>query len=339
MANVGLNEQAVREEIIAPILRALGYRAGGEHDIRHGKHLSLRYPRSHLGHKKRSDPKLEGYADYICYAKGRISWTVEAKGAEESLTIDVVEQAYTYAKHPEVRSVYFAVCNGKEFRLYLTDAAPTQPALLTIVDLTNFDATVEALAKFVAPSALLKRFADGAGPAFPALGKTLSSYAQITGGWIVHERPEPPIPGLVGFTVTVEGEAIERTDAGLLAIVRGRAPYESLQRLIERLGLTPVNLQSTSMELSVVPTNPTVFEAHSVAVFPKGELMPNITTGTEVRLEFGILVELRLIARVTLTGHIVTGPFEMNARYVRADDPTVLLLTFRSVGSCSLRLN
>src|SRR5690348_820628 len=100
MTELQLNEQAVREEIIAPILRALGYRANGENDIRHGKHLPLRYPRSYMGRKKRTDPKLTGFADYICCAKNRVSWTIEAKGEQEDLTIDVVEQAYTYANHP-----------------------------------------------------------------------------------------------------------------------------------------------------------------------------------------------------------------------------------------------
>lgn len=311
----------------------------GENDIRHGKHLSLRYPRSYLGRKKPTDPDLTGYADYVCYAKGRISWTIEAKGEGEKIDLDTTEQAYSYAKHPEVRSVYFCVCNGKELRLYLTDAAPAQPAILTVFDLTNLEATVEALRKFVGPGALLKRFADAAGPAFPPLGETLSSYAQITGGRIIHEEQTPKIPGLKGFTVSVEGGALERTDIGLLARVEGRAPYAALQRVLERFGLTYLEMQSTATELSVDPANPTLFQSKSIAVFPEGEMMPNIATGTEAPITVGIICELTVRAQVALTGHVVAGPFEAHMRYVRAEDPNALLLTVSSIGNFSLKLN
>jgi hypothetical protein len=45
-----LSEAAVREEIIAPILKELGYRSNSVNDIRY--ELNLRYPRDFLGHKK-----------------------------------------------------------------------------------------------------------------------------------------------------------------------------------------------------------------------------------------------------------------------------------------------
>jgi hypothetical protein len=339
MTEQALNEQAVREEIIAPILRALGYRSGTEYDIRHGKYLSLRYPHSYLGRKKPTDPVLTGFADYVCYAKGRISWTIEAKGQEEKITLDTVEQAYTYAKHPEVRSVYFCVCNGKELRLYVSDAAPDQPAILTLSDLTNSEAVVEALRKFVGPEALLRRFANAAGPAFPPLGDTLSSYAQISGGWITHEKQTPPIPGLLGFTVAIVGGALERTDVGLLAKVVGRGPYAMLQRVLERLGLTHLELQSTAAELSADPANPTLFQSRAIFVFPKGELMPNITNGTEAPTAFAITCELTVIAKGTLAGHVVSGPFESHMRYARPEDPNTIFLAVASMGQFSLKLD
>jgi predicted type IV restriction endonuclease len=88
-----INEATVREEIIAPLLSALGYRANGENDIR--RELPLRYPRRSLGHKKpKKDPPLIGKADYVCYAGGRVVWTIEAKPSGAAITADDVEQAF-----------------------------------------------------------------------------------------------------------------------------------------------------------------------------------------------------------------------------------------------------
>jgi len=38
-------------------------------------------------------------------------------------------------------------------------------------------------------------------------------------------------------------------------------------------------------------------------------------------------------------GHVVTGSFEARARYLRADDPTILLMEMISTGTFLLKLN
>ena len=61
------NEQDVREEFLAPLLKQLGYAKGTESNIIREQSLSLRYPKAFLGRKKpKSDPILRGEADYIC---------------------------------------------------------------------------------------------------------------------------------------------------------------------------------------------------------------------------------------------------------------------------------
>jgi predicted type IV restriction endonuclease len=100
MSSRTLSEAAVREEIISPILRALHYSSNGENDVRYG--LSLRYPHDVLGRKNPvSDRRIRGVADYLCRAGRTVPWIIEAKPAEP-ITDDDVEQAYSYAKHPEI---------------------------------------------------------------------------------------------------------------------------------------------------------------------------------------------------------------------------------------------
>ena len=105
-----LNETDVREEILAPLIRSLGYRSGTENDVI--REQSLRYPRAFLGRKKPGqDPVLRGKADYILDARNAVRWVIEAKAPDVELDLDAVEQAYTYASHPEVRAVYFVLSN------------------------------------------------------------------------------------------------------------------------------------------------------------------------------------------------------------------------------------
>ena len=230
-----LSEPAVREEIIAPILRGLHYRFDGENYIRY--ELRLRYPRDFLGRKKpRTDPPIRGKADYVCYAGGRVTWTIEAKPSGTEISANDFEQAYTYARHPEVQAVYFCLCNGLEFRVYVTDGAADRKPILTI-DPRDRRAAVRTLRPLLGPAALLHRFAHAAANTLPPIGPGLLSFAQIVRGSIAYERWIPDAPHMRGMTISVTGGAIQRTGGnGLHAYWESQAPHAAIQRLLERLG-------------------------------------------------------------------------------------------------------
>ena len=70
-----MNEADVREEILAPFIRELGYRMGTEHDVI--REQSLRYPKIFLGRKNPNrDLELRGRADYILESSGRVRWVL-----------------------------------------------------------------------------------------------------------------------------------------------------------------------------------------------------------------------------------------------------------------------
>jgi hypothetical protein len=308
-----LSEAAVREEIIAPILRALHYSSTGENEIRY--ELPLRYPRDYLGRKKPdTDPVIRGRSDYICSAGRKVNWIVEAKASGTAITTNDIEQAYTYAKHPEVRAVYFCLCNGLEFRVYVTDGAPAQDPIL-VVDPTNRRLAVRRLRELLAPDALLYRFAQAAASALPPIGAGLLSYTQIVQGWIAHERSTPSIPHMRGFTVTITGGAIQRASQGLCAYWESRAPYTAIQGLIDRIGLTRVEALSSDSHLSSDRQAPTLFCADMSAVFPKGEIMPNLVSGESNVLAYDLHCHLTFRAWATLEGNVIDGPFQMEVVY------------------------
>ncbi|KAA6342935.1 hypothetical protein EZS27_009340 [termite gut metagenome] len=119
--NPDFKEDSVREAIILPILKILGY---GEDSIVRSK--AVKHPFLKTGSKKRPITLIP---DYILKVQNNFAWVLDAKAPDEKIINgDNVEQVYSYAIHPEIRSVYFALCNGLEFSLFRTSDT-NQPIL------------------------------------------------------------------------------------------------------------------------------------------------------------------------------------------------------------------
>jgi hypothetical protein len=109
-------EDSVREELVLPIVKALGYSVSGDSKLIRSK--SLTNPLVAIGSKQR---KVSIVPDYLFLSNNKPLWVLEAKSPTENiLKSKHVEQAYSYAIHPEVRAEMYALCNGTEFVLYGT---------------------------------------------------------------------------------------------------------------------------------------------------------------------------------------------------------------------------
>ena len=129
--NYEFKEDSVREEIILPLLRYLGYKR--ENIVRS---LTLQHPFLKTGSNRKTPIHL--IPDYVLKIENRYAWVLDAKGPRESLLDDdYVGQAYSYAVHPEIRSNFFALCNGIEFALYRTDGN-NEPILFFQLDEIDF---------------------------------------------------------------------------------------------------------------------------------------------------------------------------------------------------------
>ncbi len=107
-------EDAVREEIIAPILKKLGYLASGPNRVQRSKNLV--HPYVMIGSKKH---KINIVPDYTLFVDDEPVAVIEAKGPTQPVfESEHVEQAYSYAIHPDVRVDYYGLCNGREWILY-----------------------------------------------------------------------------------------------------------------------------------------------------------------------------------------------------------------------------
>lgn len=107
-------EDSVREELIAPFIRELGYPASGDTRVIRSKNLT--HPFVHIGTKPH---KVSLIPDYTFIVAEQPRWILDAKAPGEPLTEGKnPEQAYSYAINPEIRVQYYALCNGREFVLF-----------------------------------------------------------------------------------------------------------------------------------------------------------------------------------------------------------------------------
>ena len=124
--NPDFKEDSVREIIILPILKALGYK---NKTIERSK--SLKHPFLKTGSKRRP---IKLIPDYLLKVESNYAWVLDAKAPKEKITnSDNVEQVYSYAMHPEIRTIYFALCNGVEFAVYRVTNT-NKPVLLFAID-------------------------------------------------------------------------------------------------------------------------------------------------------------------------------------------------------------
>ncbi|MDR0304431.1 MAG: type I restriction enzyme HsdR N-terminal domain-containing protein, partial [Chitinispirillales bacterium] len=110
------NESSVRAAIIEPLLKALGFR---EETIVREKHFEMQ-----VGSRKEKTTLIP---DYLLKVENSYAWVLEAKSSDKNV-MNFVDQAYSYAVHKEIRSNYFAICNGIEFVVFRTNN-PENPIL------------------------------------------------------------------------------------------------------------------------------------------------------------------------------------------------------------------
>lgn len=141
-------EDSVREVIITPILRRLGYHNTGNQTLSRSK--SLKQPFIYVGTRKHPVTIIP---DYTLNFKGTPVAILDAKSPVESLDASShVQQAYSYAIHPEIRTKYFALCNGRRLVVYSIESS------LPLLDLSfsEYEARWDEIEKFLLPKYLLQ---------------------------------------------------------------------------------------------------------------------------------------------------------------------------------------
>ncbi len=308
----GMNETDVREIIVRPLLHRLGYSYGAEANIR--TEVTLKYPNAFLGRKKPGkDPKLAGRADYICEVISYGRWVVEVKPPSEVLGVDAVQQAHTYAAHPEISAAFILLTNGRRFELYRTGALDTP---LLAFDHDQLEKSLLSLFNIVGPDAIKKLSNLVRVDTGKPLGRNLSSKLIIIGGQITYEEhasdtPLIPREMIEGLRLPVTGGLVERLEDGRIhAYVEIGKAAAMLRDFSEMVGAADdYDFYSADEYVSTDPEKPTIFQN-----IYENQTLPGAKTRVpglgEVAMPFGF----DLNAYTQAVGYVEAGIFRGTMR-------------------------
>lgn len=309
------NETDVREEILAPLIRQLGYRSGTDNNVI--REQSLRYPRAFIGRKKlNTDPLLRGKADYILEAGGAVRWVIEAKSPDSEIDVDSIEQAFTYANHPEVRAVYFVLSNGKRFAIFQTNQGPQQNPVMEF-GYEELNDVLPQLGNILGPTALQRDHPSIVPDLGCPLGPGLRSVARIANGLIRYEHNSVGNPVLNELQTGITAGAVERDESGhMVAFLKTYGPSQSLQELNEKLGLSSFEMISTDKQISIDPERPTTFLYDKTLILPEGEQILDMNTWSTLKLPANISCHVIARAEGFLEGNKFSGSFTTKMNYI-----------------------
>jgi hypothetical protein len=282
------NEADVRAEITDPLLMLLGYERGTVNDIR--RELTLNYEYVFLGRKKKTDPPLRGRADYVLVVAGAGRWALDAKAPNEEITRDAVEQAISYARHPEIGGSYAVVTNGRLLVVYSATGTYERGPLIQL-DVESPMQLAEKLEGTLSPAAIRR----DCSPPKVDLGKPLAegfrSSANITKGVIRNEAfvwasnfpvPAPAVAGLdeaarkmTGYRSNITGGRVWRDEATsrIKAKLDWTGPHDAVLQFAQDKKLLEIEYVSLDPVVSSDPERPTVFDVVATVRVKEGEVL------------------------------------------------------------------
>lgn len=159
-------EDSVRELIITPMITKLGYLPTGSARVIRSK--TLQHPFIRVG--TRNHP-VKTIPDYSFVVDEKVLFVLDAKApSEDVLNSEHIQQAYSYAIHPEIRCEEFGLCNGKE--LVIFSVAQERPLLQ--LSFEKFESAWSEIERFLAPRYLrepaTRRFTPDFGFALKRMG-------------------------------------------------------------------------------------------------------------------------------------------------------------------------
>ncbi len=134
----GYTEADVREEIISPLLKVLGYDKESYFSIDREKKIQL------LGRKNFLDYNLTLWSENF--------WLIEAKkpkGKGTKFRVADIRQTVSYAVHPEINAALAVLCDGLKIAVFDREQDQIEPILT--VEITNLQRDIDKLRSVLSP--------------------------------------------------------------------------------------------------------------------------------------------------------------------------------------------
>jgi hypothetical protein len=280
-----MNETDVRAEIAEPFLAALGYARGTDNNI--AREFPLTYEREFLGRKKKSDPPLKGKPDYILTVTGSGRWVLETKPRHESIDLNAIDQAITYARVPEVSALYAVVLNGKRLTVHHF-TQPSTDAPHIDLDISDPTALARVLESVLSPAAIRRDCTRPRVDLGLALASGLRSSAKIRGGAITHKAfhwtcnlalPNEAEAALhevarrtTDLNIPIVGGSIYRDEESRIrARIVPAYPHEQMTQFMYAKRLHEIEYIALGDRISEAREAPTVFDVTNSVTIEEGE--------------------------------------------------------------------
>ncbi len=344
------NEQDVREEIVSPLLDKLGYKRDTENYII--REHNLRYPKRYLGHKKASDPLLRGRADYLLGVLGVARWILEVKAPSEAITQETIEQAMSYARHPEVSASYTAITNGKRFVLFhQTQASDDNPMIdFEIICLKKL---YEQLSSTLSPYGIRRDCSPPIVDLGHPLADGLRSFARITSGEIhylncysqtnLHSSElisilDDEFAILKGYRTSIKSGRIWRDeDSKIKAKIIPHLPHDKMFDFAQDKNLLEMEFLSLDAYLSQDADNPSAFDIKGNFAVSKGEFLYNMFRSKILQIDLNMNFYYAGQASGCLKDDTFSGNF--HASYEYAQENSDYIFSFVVEGEFTLNLD
>ncbi|OHB55576.1 MAG: hypothetical protein A2Y07_03335 [Planctomycetes bacterium GWF2_50_10] len=148
------------------------------------------------------------------------------------------------------------------------------------------------------------------------IGLGLGSIVEITNGSITYQSNTLNFQPLIGLKMSIIGGYVKRNGFGKLeAYIQTDMPFQSLQRLNEKLGLDSMRLLSESDAILDDIDNPVVFTSSTNRILPQGETVLNLATWQEGSFPMTMHVQATTTASGYLKGKVFQGKFEASLTY------------------------
>jgi hypothetical protein len=269
-----------------------------------------------LGTKNpKNDPLLRGKADYVLEVERKVVWVVEAKAPSVDIGSNEMEQAWSYANHPEIRAAYFALCNGKTLQIYQVNKGPKCGPVANF-RYEEFREKLEVIRNVLGPKALLRDFPDVSPDLAEPIGPGLRSLVRIASGIIRYEKNSLNSSVLNDIQITVVSGAVQRNeDNKLIAYLRTIVPVQSLQALNEKLGLDEFEMTSDDKTISNDKNKQTIFKYSRSIILPVGEKVLDLSTWKTIDLPINIRCDVKAQASGFLQANKFSGKFITCLKY------------------------
>ena len=267
-----MNETDVREEIVRPLISRLGYRHGTEAYVQ--TEVRLSYGAAFLGRKDpKKDPLLQGRPDYVCGVVAAGRWIIEVKAPGAGIGRETVQQAHTYAAHPEIAAYFFIVTSGKLFRLFETGSLDKPLLEWSFAEL---DEVFLKVSNTLGVDAIRKRARLVVVDPSEPLGHGLDSRLEILNGSVIYDtndagRLKQMMSSLEGLEVPVAGGDVSRDSDGR---IHARISIASVSPLVRMMGAVDFgdhyDFYSSDKHISTDKENPSIFQNSFTKVTQRG---------------------------------------------------------------------